>query len=172
MSSLLYRQLAKYESHIHCRSSCSSPIPAKSLVFDIGIGLLWCCGTVRTATKTGPDSYYEHCPSTAAVQVSNMNPASATSWKNGNSGLSLLFATLCIIDIFGVFPIIALPRSIVQCGEISLQFFIKIREVSDRRLHEIFYKKIEHPEKSVIFLNYEFEIFVKVKKEIHMRNSL
>ncbi|KYN01315.1 Proton-coupled amino acid transporter 3 [Cyphomyrmex costatus] len=45
-----------------------------------------------------------------------MNPASATSWKNGNSGLSLLFATLCIIDIFGVFPIIALPRSIVQCG--------------------------------------------------------
>ncbi|KAG5320987.1 S36A4 protein, partial [Pseudoatta argentina] len=115
-SDLLYRQLAKYESHIHCRSSCSSPIPAKSLVFDIGIGLPWCCGTVRTATKTGPDSYYEHCPSTAAVQVSNMNPASATSWKNGNSGLSLLFATLCIIDIFGVFPIIALPRSIVQCG--------------------------------------------------------
>ncbi|KAG5319088.1 S36A4 protein, partial [Acromyrmex heyeri] len=115
-SDLLYRQLAKYESHIHCRSSCSSPIPAKSLVFDIGIGLPWCCGTVRTATKTGPDSYYEHCPSIAAVQVSNMNPASATSWKNGNSGLSLLFATLCIIDIFGVFPIIALPRSIVQCG--------------------------------------------------------
>ncbi|XP_018310852.1 proton-coupled amino acid transporter 4 [Mycetomoellerius zeteki] len=48
--------------------------------------------------------------------MSNMNPASATSWKNGNSGLSLLFATLCVIDIFGVFPIIALPRSIVQCG--------------------------------------------------------
>lgn len=95
--------------------------------------------------------------------MSNMNPASATSWKNGNSGLSLLFATLCVIDIFGVFPIIALPRSIVQCGEISLQFFIKFRKVSDR-LHGIFYKKIEHPEKSVIFSNYEFEIFVKVKK--------
>ncbi|XP_018357884.1 PREDICTED: proton-coupled amino acid transporter 4 [Trachymyrmex cornetzi] len=45
-----------------------------------------------------------------------MNPASVTSWKNGNSGLSLFFATLCVIDIFGVFPIIALPRSIVQCG--------------------------------------------------------
>ncbi|XP_024869964.1 amino acid transporter AVT1C-like [Temnothorax curvispinosus] len=45
-----------------------------------------------------------------------MNPESATLWKDGNSGLSLLFATLCIVDIFGVFPIIALPRSIVQCG--------------------------------------------------------
>ncbi|XP_034191230.1 solute carrier family member mahogany isoform X2 [Osmia lignaria lignaria] len=35
---------------------------------------------------------------------------------SANSDLSLLFATLCVIDIFGVFPIIALPRSIVQCG--------------------------------------------------------
>ncbi|XP_032684475.1 amino acid transporter AVT1B [Odontomachus brunneus] len=37
-------------------------------------------------------------------------------WRNANSGLSLLFATLCIVDIFGVFPIIALPCAIVQCG--------------------------------------------------------
>ncbi|XP_014483435.1 PREDICTED: uncharacterized protein LOC106748978 [Dinoponera quadriceps] len=37
-------------------------------------------------------------------------------WRNANSGLSLFFATLCIVDIFGVFPIIALPRAIVQCG--------------------------------------------------------
>ncbi|XP_006610904.1 proton-coupled amino acid transporter 4 isoform X1 [Apis dorsata] len=37
-------------------------------------------------------------------------------FKNVNSDLSLLFATLCVIDIFGIFPIIALPRSIVQCG--------------------------------------------------------
>ncbi|CAK9815694.1 Amino acid transporter AVT1C [Anthophora quadrimaculata] len=37
-------------------------------------------------------------------------------FKDINSDLSLLFATLCVIDIFGVFPIIALPRSIVQCG--------------------------------------------------------
>ncbi|KAH0954952.1 hypothetical protein HN011_000195 [Eciton burchellii] len=36
--------------------------------------------------------------------------------KDANSGLSLLFATLCIIDIFGVFPIITLPRTIIQCG--------------------------------------------------------
>lgn len=38
-------------------------------------------------------------------------------FKDINSDLSLLFATLCVIDIFGVFPIIALPRSIVQCGK-------------------------------------------------------
>ncbi|XP_020297801.1 uncharacterized protein LOC109862223, partial [Pseudomyrmex gracilis] len=37
-------------------------------------------------------------------------------WKYTNSGLSLFFTTLCIIDIFGVFPIIALPRAIIQCG--------------------------------------------------------
>ncbi|XP_015178017.1 PREDICTED: uncharacterized protein LOC107067205 isoform X4 [Polistes dominula] len=37
-------------------------------------------------------------------------------FKNVNSDLSLFFATLCIVDIFGVFPIIALPSSIVQCG--------------------------------------------------------
>lgn len=30
--------------------------------------------------------------------------------------LSLFFASLCVIDLFGVFPIIALPRSIILCG--------------------------------------------------------
>ncbi|XP_076619157.1 solute carrier family member mahogany isoform X1 [Colletes latitarsis] len=37
-------------------------------------------------------------------------------FRDAKSDLSLLFATLCVIDIFGVFPIIALPRAIVQCG--------------------------------------------------------
>ncbi|XP_014615230.1 PREDICTED: proton-coupled amino acid transporter 4 [Polistes canadensis] len=37
-------------------------------------------------------------------------------FKDVNSDLSLFFAILCIVDIFGVFPIIALPSSIVQCG--------------------------------------------------------
>lgn len=37
--------------------------------------------------------------------------------KENQNGLSLFFATLCIVDIFGVFPIIALPRAIVLCGE-------------------------------------------------------
>lgn len=30
--------------------------------------------------------------------------------------LSLFFATLCVIDLFGVFPIVALPSSIISCG--------------------------------------------------------
>ena len=38
-------------------------------------------------------------------------------FREANSDLSLLFATLCVVDIFGVFPIIALPRAIVQCGK-------------------------------------------------------
>ena len=37
--------------------------------------------------------------------------------KQSDAGLSLIFATLCIVDIFGVFPIIALPRAIVECGK-------------------------------------------------------
>lgn len=31
--------------------------------------------------------------------------------------LSLFFATLCVIDLFGVFPIVALPEAIISCGE-------------------------------------------------------
>ncbi|XP_055618649.1 proton-coupled amino acid transporter 3 [Toxorhynchites rutilus septentrionalis] len=33
-----------------------------------------------------------------------------------NTKLSLFFASLCIIDLFGVFPIVALPKSIISCG--------------------------------------------------------
>uniref|UniRef100_A0A182PA47 Amidase domain-containing protein n=1 Tax=Anopheles epiroticus TaxID=199890 RepID=A0A182PA47_9DIPT len=34
----------------------------------------------------------------------------------GTRKLSLFFATLCVVDLFGVFPIIALPKSIISCG--------------------------------------------------------
>lgn len=40
-----------------------------------------------------------------------------------NSGLSIFFATLCIIDIFGVFPIIALPHAIIHCGKSTNYLF-------------------------------------------------
>lgn len=30
--------------------------------------------------------------------------------------LSLFFASLCVIDLFGVFPIITLPKSLISCG--------------------------------------------------------
>lgn len=37
---------------------------------------------------------------------------------NSDNGkkLTLFFATLCVIDLFGVFPIVTLPRSLISCG--------------------------------------------------------
>lgn len=31
-------------------------------------------------------------------------------------GLSVCFGTLCVVDLFGVFPIIALPAALINCG--------------------------------------------------------
>lgn len=31
-------------------------------------------------------------------------------------GLNVFFASLCVIDLFGVFPIVALPGAIISCG--------------------------------------------------------
>ncbi|XP_059488359.1 uncharacterized protein LOC132204082 [Neocloeon triangulifer] len=42
------------------------------------------------------------------------------------SGLSLLFATLCIVDLFGVFPIVALPRAIINCGWIGIPVALSV----------------------------------------------
>lgn len=36
-----------------------------------------------------------------------------------NKGLQVGFATLCVVDLFGVFPIIALPAALVSCGKNS-----------------------------------------------------
>lgn len=38
--------------------------------------------------------------------------------------LSLFFASLCVIDLFGVFPIIALPKSIISCGRLKKSEFL------------------------------------------------
>ncbi|XP_054264435.1 uncharacterized protein LOC128987555 isoform X2 [Macrosteles quadrilineatus] len=38
----------------------------------------------------------------------------------GSTGLSVLFSTLCIIDLFGVFPVVALPRAIIGCGWLGI----------------------------------------------------
>ncbi|KAH9629112.1 hypothetical protein HF086_008561 [Spodoptera exigua] len=32
-------------------------------------------------------------------------------------GLSVLFTILCIVDLFGVFPVITLPKSVISCGK-------------------------------------------------------
>lgn len=31
-------------------------------------------------------------------------------------GLNVFFASLCVIDLFGVFPIVALPGALISCG--------------------------------------------------------
>ncbi|XP_063703827.1 uncharacterized protein LOC134833442 [Culicoides brevitarsis] len=41
---------------------------------------------------------------------------SQQNFQHGSKTLSLFFASLCVIDLFGVFPIVALPRSIILCG--------------------------------------------------------
>lgn len=33
-----------------------------------------------------------------------------------NKGLNTLLATFCVIDLFGVFPIVALPAAVISCG--------------------------------------------------------
>lgn len=44
--------------------------------------------------------------------------------KLKNTGLSVALATACIVDVFGVFPLVTLPKAIIQCGKLSEVFFI------------------------------------------------
>ncbi|XP_031616616.1 proton-coupled amino acid transporter 3 [Contarinia nasturtii] len=39
-------------------------------------------------------------------------------------GLNVLFATLCIIDLFGVFPIVALPGALISCGYYGIPLLV------------------------------------------------
>lgn len=34
-----------------------------------------------------------------------------------SNSLSVPFAILCIVDLFGIFPIVVLPGPIIKCGE-------------------------------------------------------
>ncbi|CAH1369092.1 unnamed protein product [Tenebrio molitor] len=35
---------------------------------------------------------------------------------SGTNKLSVIFAIICIVDVFGVFPVVALPKAIIDCG--------------------------------------------------------
>lgn len=37
--------------------------------------------------------------------------------RSETRGLSVFFAALCVIDLFGVFPIVALPSGLISCGK-------------------------------------------------------
>ncbi|KAJ8710668.1 hypothetical protein PYW08_009183 [Mythimna loreyi] len=41
-------------------------------------------------------------------------------------GLSVLFTILCIVDLFGVFPVITLPKSVISCGVYGLPLVLSV----------------------------------------------
>ncbi|XP_063542721.1 uncharacterized protein LOC134751268 [Cydia strobilella] len=41
-------------------------------------------------------------------------------------GLSVLFTVLCIVDLFGVFPVIALPKSVIACGYYGIPLVLAV----------------------------------------------
>lgn len=58
----------------------------------------------------------------APLQRSIGIPAASDSTKK----LSLFFAALCVIDLFGVFPIVTLPRSLISCGYYGFPLIILV----------------------------------------------
>lgn len=40
--------------------------------------------------------------------------------------LTLFFATLCVIDLFGVFPIVTLPKSLISCGYYAMPLILLV----------------------------------------------
>lgn len=43
-----------------------------------------------------------------------------------SSGLTVPFAILCIVDLFGIFPIVVLPGPIIKCGKYDVEHNIII----------------------------------------------
>ncbi|XP_050671489.1 uncharacterized protein LOC126969907 isoform X2 [Leptidea sinapis] len=41
-------------------------------------------------------------------------------------GLSVIFTVLCIVDLFGVFPVVALPKSIISCGIYGIPLVLSV----------------------------------------------
>lgn len=46
--------------------------------------------------------------------------------KRNNKALSIFFAVICVVDVFGVFPIVALPRAVIQCGKNIFNMFFYV----------------------------------------------
>nr|CAI5862685.1 unnamed protein product [Callosobruchus analis] len=40
---------------------------------------------------------------------------------NNRNGLTTAFAVVCILDVFGVYPVITLPKAIIDCASQNLQ---------------------------------------------------
>lgn len=53
------------------------------------------------------------------------------SHKNGeydipDKGLSLRYSVFCIVDMVGLFPVIALPKAIINCGKSYINILINL----------------------------------------------
>lgn len=46
--------------------------------------------------------------------------------SDNSKKLTLFFATLCVIDLFGVFPIVTLPRSLISCGYYAVPLILLV----------------------------------------------
>ncbi|XP_057665195.1 uncharacterized protein LOC130899335 [Diorhabda carinulata] len=46
--------------------------------------------------------------------------------RNRVNGLSTIFAVVCILDVFGVFPVITLPKAIMDCGYYGFLLIISV----------------------------------------------
>lgn len=49
-----------------------------------------------------------------------LEPYDGTLSQNSSpkKGLSVSFAAVCIVDVFGVFPLVTTPKAIIQCGKL------------------------------------------------------
>lgn len=44
--------------------------------------------------------------------------------SSSSNGLSVFFAIICVIDVFGVFPIVTLPKAVIDCGMNIIYVFL------------------------------------------------
>ncbi|XP_062554511.1 uncharacterized protein LOC134219696 [Armigeres subalbatus] len=61
------------------------------------------------------DDFLERRQACSALTMESEKPLNSDGCGSSPK-LSLFFASLCVIDLFGVFPIVALPKSIISCG--------------------------------------------------------
>ncbi|XP_059055762.1 proton-coupled amino acid transporter 2-like [Achroia grisella] len=73
--------------------------------------LPWISGVIQSLTVSNkPTSLISHHEDYSVGQTTG--------------GLSVFFTILCIVDLFGVFPVIALPKSVISCGIYGLPLVV------------------------------------------------
>ncbi|VEN34938.1 unnamed protein product [Callosobruchus maculatus] len=46
--------------------------------------------------------------------------------SNNRNGLTTVFAIVCILDVFGVYPVITLPKAIIDCGFYGIPLLVLV----------------------------------------------